>query len=136
LYYPPGNIPPPPPPRPPQPSAEEEETARKAALVASVALLAVAALTTLAVIAWFARAAEPWSWKALVALLAAMLGVALSALVWRMPSRAHAIAGLAVMTLSLVRIGPPGDWTWVTFALLSVTILLAVPLVHAALVLR
>jgi hypothetical protein len=88
------------------------------------------------VIAWFARAVEPWSWKATVALLTAMLGVAMSALVWRMPTRSHAVTGIAIMTISLVRIGPPDDWTWVTFALLSVTILLAVPLVHAAIVLR
>jgi hypothetical protein len=131
LYYPPGNSPP----QSPRPS-EAGDVARKAALAASLSLLAFTALTTLAVIAWFARAPEPWSWKAFVALVAAMLGVAMSALVWRMPSRAHALAGLGVMTFSLLRIGPPGDWTWVSFALLSVTILLAVPLVHASLVLR
>jgi hypothetical protein len=113
-----------------------EEATRRAALIASIALLVFAGLTTIAVIAWFARAAEPWSWKAGVALLSSMLGVAMSALVWRMPSRTNALAGIGVMTLSLLRVGPPGDWTWVTFALLSGTVLLAVPLIHAAIVLR
>ena len=40
------------------------------------------------------------------------------------------------MLASLARIGPPGDWTWVSFALVAVTFVLLMPLVHAAIVLR
>ncbi len=93
-------------------------------------------LTTIALIAWFARAEDPWSWKSAIALFSAMLGVTTSALVWRAPSRTHVIAGICVMTLSLIRVGPPADWTWVSLTLLSMTALLLVPLVHAAIVLR
>ncbi len=121
---------------PPQLPGPEEERAKRAALAASLSLLAFATLTTLALVAWFSRAEQPWNWKAVVALLSAMLGLTASALVWRAPSRTHAIAGIVVMALSLVRVGPPWDWTWVSFALLSVTALMLVPLVNAALVLR
>jgi hypothetical protein len=105
-------------------------------LAASLSLLTFAVLTTLAIVAWFSRAEQPWNWKAVVAMLAAMLGLTTSALVWRAPSRTHVVAGIVVMGLSLLRVGPPSDWTWVSFALLSVTVLLLVPLVNAAIVLR
>ena len=48
----------------------------------------------------------------------------------------HAIMGIGVMLFSLLRIGPPGDWTWVSFALVAITFILLMPLVHAAIVLR
>lgn len=44
--------------------------------------------------------------------------------------------GIVIMLVSLVRIGPPGDWTWVSFALVAATFMLLMPLVHAAIVLR
>jgi len=46
------------------------------------------------------------------------MGLTTSALVWRAPSRTHAVAGIVVMAVSLVRIGPPWEWGWVSFALL------------------
>ena len=55
---------------------------------------------------------------------------------WRAPSRTHAFMGIGVMVSSLCRIGPPGDWTWVSFALVAITFILLMPLVHAAIVLR
>jgi hypothetical protein len=106
---------------------------QRAALGASLALLAFAGLTTLAVIAWFARAADPWSWRAAVS---AGLALTLSALVWREPTRLHVQAGIGVMLMSLLRVGPPWEWSWVSFTLLAITTLLMIPLVHAAIVLR
>jgi hypothetical protein len=44
--------------------------------------------------------------------------------------------GIGVMLASLLRIGPPADWTWVSFALVAITFVLLMPLVHAAIVLR
>jgi hypothetical protein len=126
-------MPPPTPPRLPEP---DEERAQRAALAASLSLLAFAMLTALALVAWFSRVEDPWTWKAVLALLSAMLGLATSALVWRVPTRRHALVGVVVMVLSLLRVGPPWDWTWVSFALLSVTIMMLIPLVNAALVLR
>ena len=55
---------------------------------------------------------------------------------WRSPSRTHALMGIGVLVFSLVRIGLPGDWTWVSFALVAITFLLLMPVVHAAIVLR
>ena len=103
-------------------------------VAASLALLAFSTLTALALIAWFTHVDEPWSWKAAVAVISVMLGVTTSALVWRVPSRIHLVAGIMVMVMSLLRIGPPEDWSWVSFTLIAVTILLMLPLVHAALV--
>jgi hypothetical protein len=109
---------------------------RKIAAGAAAALLLFSALTTVALFAWFARAPEPWDWRALVTMFTAMLGLTSSALIWRIPSRLTCWSGVGVMAFSLVRIGPPDDWTWVSFTLLMVTFLLMIPLVHAALVLR
>lgn len=111
--------------------------AKKIAVVgASLSLLAFAALTTLALIAWFTHVTDPWSWKAAVAVFSAMLGVTISALVWRAPSRIYVVAGIMVMVMSLLRIGPPDEWSWVSLTLLAVTTVLMLPLVHAAIVIK
>ena len=115
----------------------DQDPAKRAITVASVALLFFSALTTLALIAWFHRAADAaWSWKTVLTLLCALAGVSTSALLWRAPSRNGAVAGIVVMAVSLLRIGPPSAWTWVSFSLVAITTLLLIPLVHAALVLR
>ncbi len=108
----------------------------RASIGASLALLAFAGLTMLAVLAWFARAADPWSWRAAVAVMSAVLGVTTSALVWFTPSRNYVLGGMLVMVLSLIRLGPPGEWSWVSLTLLAGTTLLMVPLVHAAIVIK
>lgn len=114
----------------------EDQVSRRAALFASIALLCFSALTGFALIGWFYRAEMPWNWKSVLAVGCSVLAVTTSALVWRAPSRMHAIMGIAVMLFSLVRIGPPAEWTWVSFALVAVTFILLMPLVHAAIVLR
>jgi len=114
----------------------EDQVSRRAALFASIALLSFSALTGFALIGWFYRAEMPWNWKSVLAVGCAILAVTTSALVWRAPTRMHAIMGIGVMLFSLLRIGPPGDWTWVSFALVAVTFILLMPLVHAAIVLR
>ena len=105
-------------------------------MFASIALLAFSALTGFALVGWFYRAETPWSWKSVLAVGCALLAITTSALVWRAPTRMHAIMGIGVMLFSLARIGPPADWTWVSFALVAVTFVLLMPLVHAAIVLR
>jgi hypothetical protein len=114
----------------------DEQATKRAALIASIALLFFSALTALALASWFHRSEFPWNWKSILAVGCAVLAVTTSALVWRSPSRAHAIMGIIVMLASLVRIGPPAEWTWVSFALVAVTFVLLMPLVHAAIVLR
>jgi hypothetical membrane protein len=114
----------------------EDQGTKRASLIASLALLFFSALTALALVGWFHNNPVPWSWKSVLAVGCAVLAVTTSALVWRAPSRGHAILGIVVMLASLARIGPPGEWTWVSFALVAVTFVLLMPLVHAAIVLR
>src|SRR5437868_6593329 len=101
-----------------------------------MALLFFSALTAFALIEWFEDNPIPWSWKSLLSVGSAALAVTASALVWSAPSRGHAVLGIVAMLVSLARIGPPVEWTWVSFALVAVTFVLLMPLVHAAIVLR
>ena len=101
-----------------------------------MALLCFSALTAFALVGWFKGNPVPWSWKSLLAVGCAALAVTTSALVWSSPSRGHALLGIAIMVASLARVGAPSDWTWVSFALVAVTFVLLMPLVHAAIVLH
>ena len=87
-------------------------------------------MTTIALGAWFYSAAHPWSWRTIVALVCDALALAASALVWRAPSRTHAVAGAAIMVLSLVRV--VGAWTIASVMLFVITAVLLVPLARAA----
>jgi hypothetical protein len=147
----PGESAPPTPSAPPKPPAKPEKPAKqdkpaerdkaaatpaqRAARNASYALLAFTLLTVLALAAWFASADQPWGFSSFVAVLSALLGTGATALLWRQPTRQHAIGGLAVMGLSLVRVGIPTMWTSYSVALITITALLAIPLVQAAIVL-
>lgn len=148
MQYPSRYPPPPPPPSqqqlPPEPPSPDEATRKlhvppdlpyKSLFGASIALLVFSTLTGLAVLAWFSRTPEPWSWKSVLAIVCTGLGVAASALVWRLPSREALLGGIAVMLLSLLRVGPIGGWTWVSACLIVVTVGLIAPLVHALLLL-
>ncbi len=114
----------------------DDQVTRRAAFLASIALLVFSALTAFALVGWFYRSEVPWSWKSVLAIGCAVLAVTTSALVWRTPSRGHAVLGIVIMLASLARIGPPAEWTWVSFALVAITFVLLMPLVHAAIVLR
>jgi hypothetical protein len=145
-----GGAAPPPPSAPTKPPAKPEKLggqdkpeqdkapatpAQRAARSASYALLAFTLLTVLALGAWFASADQPWGFSSFVAVLSALLGTGATALLWRQPTREHAIGGIAVMGLSLVRVGLPTMWTSYSVALITITALLAIPLVQAAIVL-
>ena len=114
----------------------DDHVSRRAAFLASLALLFFGALTAFALVAYFHNNPTPWNWKSVLASGCALLSVTTSGLVWRAPSRAHAVLGIIVMLASLARIGPPAEWSWVSFALVAVTFILLMPLVHAAIVLR
>lgn len=101
-----------------------------------MALLCFSALTSFAFVGWVHTTGSPWGWKGLLAGSCAALAVVVSALIWWRPSRANVILGIVVMLGSLARVGGPHAWTWVSFALIAVTFLLLMPLVHAAIVLR
>jgi hypothetical protein len=109
--------------------------AERAARNAAYAVLAFTLFTVITLISWFAREDQPWGFSSFVALLSALLGAGATALLWRDPTRQHAIGGLAVMGLSLLRVGFPTSWTGYSFALIALTILLAVPLAQAVIVL-
>lgn len=114
----------------------DDRASKRAALIASLALLFFSALTAFALLGWFKGNAVPWNWKSVLAVGCAVLAVTMSAIVWSAPSRSNAVIGIVVMLASLARIGPPADWTWVSFALVAVTFVLLMPLVHAAIVFR
>lgn len=105
---------------------------------AVVALLVFSALTTLALAAWFYRAAgDPWGWRTLVALSCDALALGTAALMWRArarsgeTARAHVLVGIAIMLLSLVRVA--GAWTLASGVLIALTALLLVPLARVLL---
>ncbi len=115
----------------------EDQAASKAVTGAAISLLVWSAATAVALAAWFSRgAAQPLTWKSLVAAVCALFGVIASFMIWKSPSRGSAVIGIVVMLASLARIGGPADWTWVSFALVAVTFVLLMPLVHAAMTLR
>src|SRR4051812_20380631 len=71
----------------------DDPVSRRAAFLASIALLVFSALTGFALIGWFYRAEALWSWKSVLAAGCTALAVTTSALLWRTPTRMHAIMG-------------------------------------------
>lgn len=118
------------------PATVDDREAKRTALAASVALLAFGALTAFALVGWFYLNPSPWNWKSILAVVCAVLAVAASALVWRSPARGPAVIGIAAMLASLARVGMPGEWNWRSLALIAITFVLLMPIVHAAIVLR
>jgi hypothetical protein len=95
-------------------------------------MLVLAALTLVGVAAYFFSAPEPWTWRSLVALATLPFCVLCAGLLWRAPTRENAGAALLVIGFSLLRIGPPSDWTRATCVLVVVTIVIAAPVLWAA----
>ncbi len=102
---------------------------------ATYALFTFTALLVVTLLAYFFRADQPWGFESFIALLSALLGIGATTLFWRTPSRQHALGGIAVFILSLLRVGLPADWGIASVVVLTVTALLLIPLVHAAIVL-
>lgn len=114
----------------------DDPVSSRAALLASISLLAFSGLTSFALVGWFFQADVALTWKSVLAAGCMLLGGTMSLLMWRTPTRTHAFMGIGVMVFSLARIGPPSEWTWVSFALVAITFVLLMPVVHAAIVLR
>jgi hypothetical protein len=102
------------------------------AIYAAVAMLLLAAMTTIGVAAYFVHAADPWTWRGLVALATIPFALVCAGLLWRAPSRENAGAALLVIGFSLVRVGLPSEWTTATYVLLAITVAIAAPVVWAA----
>ena len=115
-----------------EPSQTGTFTRPKVAVYAAAAMLALAALTLVAVLAYFASAADPWTWRGLVALATIPFALLCAFLLWRTPTRENAGAALLVVAFSLARIGMPSDWTTATYVLLALTVLIAAPVAWAA----
>ncbi len=103
---------------------------------AAISLLVWSGATFAALAVWFSKDPTGLSWKSLTAGATALFGIIASFVLWKSPSRGNAVIGIVVMLVSLARIGGPTDWTWVSFALVAVTFVLLMPLVHAAMTLR
>ncbi len=116
----------------------EDQAASKAVTGAAISLLVWSAATAVALAVWFKHGfgGGAVSWKSMTAAACALFGILTSLVLWKSPSRGNAVLGILVMLASLARIGGPADWTWVSFALVAVTFVLLMPLVHAAMTLR
>jgi hypothetical protein len=98
---------------------------------ACCALLAHGALSAFALFGWISSGGRPWAWKSVVTGVCAVLSFVLSGLLWHTPTRSRAALGALVLLASLARVGPPGDWTWVSFKLVAATFVLLLPVLHA-----
>jgi hypothetical protein len=102
---------------------------------ASLSLLTFSTLTAIALIAWFSSVEDALTWKSEVAVISCLGGIVTSYLVWRMPSRAVLGAGAGVMLFSLLRVADVADWRSLSFLVVGSTVVLALPVVHAFVVL-
>jgi hypothetical protein len=100
--------------------------------VAVLSLVVFGGIFVVALVAWFATVPDAWTWKSVFAMVCAVLAFGAAALVWRAPKSTHVDLGIAVMVLSLARLGGPRDWTLMSLGLVAMTGLLLVPLVLAA----
>ncbi len=100
--------------------------------LAALSLAVFGGLFVVALVAWFATVPDAWTWKSVFAVLCAIVAFGAAALLWLAPKIAHLYLGIAVMVLSLARLGGPRDWTLMSLALVAMTGLLLVPLVLAA----
>ena len=105
---------------------------QRLALAGSIALIAFAALTALALVAWFLSVPDPWTWKSLVAIASVLFSLVVAVLLWRAPTRDHAVGGLIVLFASLARVGAPSEWNGNTATLFILTFAAAAPLAYAA----
>lgn len=117
------------------PPGEPDLVPGRAVFAASLSLFLFGMMTGLALIAWFARAESPWSWRSAVAALTMTGSLAASVLVWRDPSHRYAFAGIGVLVISLLRTLGPDEWTWASYVLVILTCLALIPLVHLVIVL-
>jgi hypothetical protein len=85
---------------------------------------------------WFGTGGSPINWRAILTIACAVFAVVVSAQMWKKPSRVAAIAGLACVLVSVLRVGLPSEWTGFSFVLFAITVVLSIPLVHAAIVLK
>jgi hypothetical protein len=111
--------------------ASTEQRTNVAATIASIALLFFSGVSVVFLVAWLGTGASLLHWKPLLTAICALLSLVLSAFMWRSPSRALSSVGLFLLLLSLFRVGLPSEWNGFSFALLSATLILAMPLVNA-----
>jgi hypothetical protein len=102
---------------------------------ASLSLLTFSTVTGIALGAWFSTVDDALTWKSEVAALSCLGGIVTSYLVWRMPSRQSLGAGAGVMLFSLLRIADIADWRNLSFLVLGSTVVLAIPVVYAFVIL-
>ncbi len=113
---------------------DEEKTRRRAVRWACISLVAFSALTALALAAFFKSSESPWRLASFIATVSALGALVTCVLVFRAPSRKTVGAGIGVMLFSLLR-ALPGSWSSSTYALVAITAVLLIPLVHAVIIL-
>lgn len=104
--------------------------ASSASLVASIAMLIHGTLGLFGIAAWV-RTPSIVSWRVLIALLATLASLGLSAALWIAPARKYAVLAVLTLMLALLRLGLPDDWNNVSYGLIAVTAILALPVLRA-----
>lgn len=102
----------------------------RAALAAAWTLLVWSSLSTIALSVFVSTSPSPFGFAAIVTGASIALAVGASFFVWRAPSRVSLGAGIAAMGLSLLRV-LGSEWTWASYALVALTLLFLIPVVHA-----
>jgi hypothetical protein len=122
---------------------DDDNKPEVAGTVASIALLVFFGAHVFFLITWFwassastSNSASLLNWKMILTLLTAIIALALSATLWRNPSRVQAILALVTVASSLLRVGLPNQWTGYSFAIFALTAALSIPLVSAAVSLK
>ncbi len=111
--------------------ARPTATPPREVMLASLSLLIFGLGTVLILVAWFTRAANPWTWRGVFAIATALSSIGASFAVWRFPSRPTLFVGLFVMASSLLRIDFSGELRTSTVLLMVFTLLFCAPLVVA-----
>lgn len=95
---------------------------------AAFSLFLFVGLNAAAFTAWFLRAYDPWNYKSIIEIASVLLAL-LAALGLRFsPNRGWVHAGLGALAVSLLRLGPPADWTLMSALVFNLTVLLSIPL--------
>jgi hypothetical protein len=104
--------------------------------LAAVALFLLAGILFLGLLGWFRTVADPWTWQSVLTLVCGVAAAALGVLALRRPSQAVFAGGVAIMSVSALRVGDPWDWTNASWVIVIGTCLLVMPVLRALLVVR
>jgi hypothetical protein len=93
-------------------------------------MLVFATVSLLAFVLWF-KVSDATHWQGMITIGCGITAYPLSALLWLRLSTPIAGASVAVMLLSLLRIGAPESWSGATILVVGLTLVLMMPVLYA-----